>query len=174
MDTAAGRQSRQSQTGSLDPSTEDEGVASVLPTPDTLHSLASALVARWQELDDAGRLAQVREILQAAAGLRRHLPREDPSEDDEPEPVALMNGLPFLTRRELEVLRAIAEADTTSMMAARFAITPLTVRSHVKNVLHKLGVHSRLEAARMLLTLQQPGAFDDDGPIDYTRLGGPG
>jgi PAS domain S-box-containing protein len=52
-----------------------------------------------------------------------------------------------LTRRELEILRLIAGGANTRVMAERLRVSPATVRNHVQNLLGKLQVHSRLEAA---------------------------
>ena len=54
-------------------------------------------------------------------------------------------GLP-LTPREAEVLAALAEGGSTARVAASLGISVSTVRSHVKGILAKLGVHSRVEA----------------------------
>jgi len=53
----------------------------------------------------------------------------------------------MLTSREEEVLLQIAEGECTRQIARSLAITEATVRTHVQNVLVKLGVHSRLEAS---------------------------
>ncbi len=52
-----------------------------------------------------------------------------------------------LTEREAEVLRLLAGGASTVAIAATLFISPHTARTHVQNVLVKLGVHSRLEAA---------------------------
>ena len=57
------------------------------------------------------------------------------------------NRLGALTGRETEVLRRIAAGQSTSQMASEMGVTISTLRSYVKSVLTKLGVHSRLEAA---------------------------
>ncbi len=57
-----------------------------------------------------------------------------------------------LTGREIEVLQSFADGLSTEDVAVRFGIGIRTVRSHVENVLGKLGVHSKLEA--VLLTLR--------------------
>jgi DNA-binding NarL/FixJ family response regulator len=54
--------------------------------------------------------------------------------------------LASLTRREREVLGALANGATTSELAVELGISPATVQTHVKNVLGKLGVHSQVEA----------------------------
>jgi len=51
-----------------------------------------------------------------------------------------------LTPRETEVLQAMAEGLDSQQVAARLAISPVTERNHVANILAKLGVHSRLQA----------------------------
>lgn len=52
-----------------------------------------------------------------------------------------------LTRRELEILRLVASGANTTVMAQQLNVSQATVRNHVQNILGKLGVHSRLEAA---------------------------
>lgn len=51
-----------------------------------------------------------------------------------------------LTPRELEVLRLLAEGTGTQEMASHLAVSPNTIRNHVRAVLGKLGAGSRLEA----------------------------
>ena len=54
-----------------------------------------------------------------------------------------------LTHREREVLALIADGRTTQEISDALSISVLTVQSHVKNVLAKLGVHSKVEAIRV-------------------------
>jgi DNA-binding NarL/FixJ family response regulator len=56
-----------------------------------------------------------------------------------------------LTARELEVLQSLADGKSTVSIAQSLFISPRTVRSHVRNILAKLGVHSKLEAVTMAL-----------------------
>jgi len=58
-------------------------------------------------------------------------------------------NLESLTARELEVLRLLSDGRSTVEIAALLGISPMTVQSHVKNVLAKLGVHSKVEAVRL-------------------------
>jgi DNA-binding NarL/FixJ family response regulator len=58
-------------------------------------------------------------------------------------------NLDSLTARELEVLRLLSDGRSTIEIAALLGISPMTVQSHVKNVLAKLGVHSKVEAVRL-------------------------
>jgi DNA-binding NarL/FixJ family response regulator len=56
--------------------------------------------------------------------------------------------LDALTRREREVLALLADGHTTQEVSDTLSISVMTVQSHVKNVLAKLGVHSKVEAIR--------------------------
>jgi PAS domain S-box-containing protein len=51
-----------------------------------------------------------------------------------------------LSRRELEVLRLMADGASTPAAAERLHVSRATIRNHVQNILVKLEVHSRLEA----------------------------
>jgi DNA-binding NarL/FixJ family response regulator len=68
-----------------------------------------------------------------------------------------------LTRREREVLALLAQGADNDMIAQRLVISPETARTHVQNVLGKLGVHSRLEAAAFVT---QNGILDDLVPAE--------
>lgn len=54
-----------------------------------------------------------------------------------------------LTTRERAVLALLREGLTNAEVAERLGTAPNTVRTHVQNILAKLGVHSRFEAAVM-------------------------
>src|SRR5918996_1911071 len=56
-----------------------------------------------------------------------------------------------LTRREREVLAMLAEGADNDAIAQALVISPQTARTHIQNVLNKLGVHSRLEAAAFVI-----------------------
>lgn len=55
--------------------------------------------------------------------------------------------LDSLTAREREVLRRLVQGQSGQAMALAMQVSYSTVRTHVQNVLAKLGVHSQLEAA---------------------------
>lgn len=63
-------------------------------------------------------------------------------------PVAEL-ALRRLTSRESEILRALATGDTVTSIARNLGISPLTVQSHVKSILAKLGVHTKIEAVTL-------------------------
>ena len=64
-----------------------------------------------------------------------------------PRPQTLANPS-GLTAREIEVLELLAEGLRNAEIAERLYLSPKTVGHHVSSVLAKLGVHSRVEAAR--------------------------
>jgi DNA-binding NarL/FixJ family response regulator len=63
-----------------------------------------------------------------------------------------------LTRREREVLALLAQGADNDGIAQQLVISPETARTHIQNVLGKLGVHSRLEAAAFVT---QNGILND-------------
>jgi two-component system nitrate/nitrite response regulator NarL len=64
--------------------------------------------------------------------------------------------LRFLTPRERQVLHQILAGKSTRELARDLTIATSTARTHVQNVLVKLGVHSRLEAAAMVSRVRRP------------------
>jgi two-component system, NarL family, nitrate/nitrite response regulator NarL len=58
--------------------------------------------------------------------------------------------LKFLTEREWEVMRCIMDGLSTEQMADQLQVQRSTARTHVQNLLTKLGVHSRLQAAALM------------------------
>lgn len=72
-------------------------------------------------------------------------------------------ALPELTSREHEVLQGIGEGLSNPQLAQRLGIGQSTVKTHVSQVLAKLGVSTRLQAARIAY-----GATSSPG-----RTGGP-
>jgi two-component system nitrate/nitrite response regulator NarL len=69
--------------------------------------------------------------------------------ESRPQPDALRAPAPFadLTPRELEILEHVADGYSNKMIARALDITDGTVKLHVKAILRKLGMRSRVEAA---------------------------
>jgi DNA-binding NarL/FixJ family response regulator len=53
-----------------------------------------------------------------------------------------------LSAREVEVLRLVARGMTNAQIAKELYISPRTVNAHMGSIYHKIGSHSRAEAAR--------------------------
>lgn len=81
---------------------------------------------------------------------------------------AQVSPLDRLTAREREVLRLLAEGLDNHGIAGRLYLSANTVRTHVGNVLKKLGVHSRAEAVRIALQ-DEP----KDAMVHVLRIQGP-
>ena len=56
-----------------------------------------------------------------------------------------------LTERECEVLALMIEGLNNTQIAAKLTVSPSTIKSHVSNILSKLGVASRTEAVTLAL-----------------------
>jgi DNA-binding CsgD family transcriptional regulator len=98
----------------------------------------TALPELVAEAKTMGAMGVAHEALKVA---RRH--RIPVSEDDRP------SKLDILTSREREVLDALATGATNKAIAERLFISEKTVSVHVTNLLAKLGVTNRTEAATM-------------------------
>lgn len=73
-----------------------------------------------------------------------------------------------LTAREREVLTHLAQGLDNAVIARRLYLSSQTVRTHVGNILKKLDVHSRAQAARVALE-----AGIGRAGVDVLRLEGP-
>lgn len=63
-----------------------------------------------------------------------------------------------LTRRELEVLRLLAEGRNQREIAEALVISPKTVGTHIEHILEKLGVRSRAQAVAIAYQEDRLGA----------------
>ncbi len=61
-----------------------------------------------------------------------------------------------LTSREREVLWLLTKGISTENMAAKLGVSTNTVRTHVQNVLHKLGVNGRSKAVHLAMHMDLP------------------
>jgi DNA-binding CsgD family transcriptional regulator len=65
---------------------------------------------------------------------------------DERVPPRVPVGDVSLTPRQAQVLHLLARGCSTQQMADELGVAPDTIRNHVRAILRRLGVHSRLEA----------------------------
>jgi DNA-binding NarL/FixJ family response regulator len=105
------------------------------------HATATALGAAplRRELERLARLARVELTGDRPAG-------DDASDGGPAAPAAAVASL-GLTARELEVLALVAEGRSNRQVADALFISAKTASVHVSNILAKLGVASRVEAA---------------------------
>lgn len=83
----------------------------------------------------------------AAGGTVSHLPR--PRDGGERDQVRWL--IEQLTKREREVLQRLISAEDTLDIARAMGVAPSTARTHLQNVLFKLGVHNRLQAVALVV-----------------------
>ena len=117
-------------------------VLSEVTAPEALSQLIRSGVAGVTHQGQS--VAQVAETLDATEAGRNVLdpgPLQVPARDT--------NRLYELSPREKEVLARIAGGQSTRQMSCAMNITVDTVRTYVKNVLTKLGAHSRLQLAAL-------------------------
>jgi LuxR family transcriptional regulator, regulator of acetate metabolism len=82
------------------------------------------------------------------------------------------NGLEDdLTRRELEVLSLLAEGETNARIAARMIVSQDTVKTHVKHILRKLGVHNRSQAVSRYFQAKDDPFEEEKSPLGSMRRG---
>ena len=80
-------------------------------------------------------------IAHAIAGLLQR-----PAVAPRPEPIALNNGAPALSVREVEVLRQLMRGTSNNDIATALGISERTVKAHLGSIYQKLGVTSRTAA----------------------------
>jgi DNA-binding NarL/FixJ family response regulator len=95
--------------------------------------------------------SRAKDILKELQGLRRTPNRSAPT----------------VSTRELEVLQAFADGLSTAEVAARLFITERTVQSHIRSILSKLEMSSKLQA--VLWALRQGKIQLRAGPAPDTR-----
>jgi DNA-binding NarL/FixJ family response regulator len=96
-----------------------------------------------EEVLAAAKSAADGEVLIDPATLTRLLAQVAREREEQRDALALLNDL---TEREREILGLLAEGMRNDEIAAKLYISPQTVQTHVRNILGKLRVHSKLEA----------------------------
>jgi two-component system, NarL family, nitrate/nitrite response regulator NarL len=117
-------------------------VLSEVTDPETLSQLMRSGVAGLTHQDQS--VAQIASALDAIESGRNVL---DPGPPRVPARGA--KRLSELSPREREILARIVSGQSTRQMSLAMNITVDTVRTYVKNVLSKFGVHSRLQLAAL-------------------------
>lgn len=120
---------------------EDEGLL-----VEAVEAGASGFLRKTEGVDEfllAVKAAAAGEILIDQAELARLLPRVAREREVRRDAQLLLRQLSV---RELEILGLLAKGLRNDDIAARLFISPQTVQTHVRNLLGKLGVHSKLEA----------------------------
>ncbi len=79
-------------------------------------------------------------------------PKASPAE--KPAPLKRKTTLPPLTEREIQVLSSVSEGKQNKIIAAEMDLSEHTVKLHIHNVISKLGVNNRTEAAIRFLADQ--------------------
>ena len=113
---------------------------------DAVEAGASGFLRKTEGVDEflgALKAAAAGEILIDRAALARLLPKVAREREARRDAQLLMDQL---TDREREVLGLLAQGLRNEDIAAQLFISPQTVQTHVRNLLGKLGVHSKLEA----------------------------
>ncbi len=95
------------------------------------------------EVLSAAKAAAEGEVLIDPATLTRLLHQVSKEREARRDDEALLGEL---TDREREILQLLAEGMRNEGIARKLFISPQTVQTHVRNLLAKLGVHSKLEA----------------------------
>jgi len=93
------------------------------------------------QLVEAIRIVAAGEALLAPSVTRRLLERFASLPEERPTP-----SLSELTEREVEVLRLLASGLSNAELAERLFVSEATVKTHVSNLLHKLGLRDRVQA----------------------------
>jgi len=117
-------------------------VLSAVTAPETLSQLVRSGVAGLIHQDQS--VAQIADALDAIESGRSVIdpgPLRAPARDT--------NRLGELSPREKEIVARIVGGQSTKQMSCAMNITVDTVRTYVKNVLTKLGAHSRLQLAAL-------------------------
>jgi DNA-binding NarL/FixJ family response regulator len=107
---------------------------------------ASGFLRKTEGVDEllgAIRSAAAGEILVDRVALARLLPQVARERERRRDAQLLLSQL---TDREREILTLLSEGLRNDDIAAKLFISPQTVQTHVRNLLGKLGVHSKLEA----------------------------
>jgi len=113
---------------------------------DALRNGASGYLLKDMEPDDL--VVALKNVLKGetivAPNLVQILAKFHQGDDSE---INISSLIGTLTPRESEILELLAEGQSNKLIAKNLGISDGTVKLHVKSILRKLGIHSRVEAA---------------------------
>ena len=89
-------------------------------------------------------ITKISDAIRDVCAGRTVLPPLSPDPDTRPVTDARLEAL---TQRERDILRRLARGESTEQIARENSITVNTARTHIQNILSKLGLHSRVQAA---------------------------
>ena len=118
---------------------EDAGTVVVRSDPPRGLALLTAALDQWEAIGADRDAARVRGLLRGH-GVRRRAPNRPRA------------GRAGLTESETKVARMVAEGRTNRQIADELFLSPHTVSSHLRHAFVKLGVRSRVELARLMMT----------------------
>jgi DNA-binding NarL/FixJ family response regulator len=95
---------------------------------------------------------------QMVGGLIGHLLRRQGEQDE------ALRRASKLSHREREVLALLVNGADNDTIARELVISPQTARTHIQNLLSKLGVHSRLEAVAFV---RDSGLVEELAGVDH-------
>lgn len=131
-------------------------------------------LARAVEAGASGVVSKVRPVSEVADAVRAAFagrPGFDPEEVDRmlselgelrEEDAAARARVERLTPRQIEILQLMADGLSPEEMASELGISRHTLRTHVQNILTKLGVHSKLQALAVAIRF---GKVKARGPV---------
>jgi DNA-binding NarL/FixJ family response regulator len=136
----------------------EESEAALLDAIDAGATAYLTKAATADHIVEAVRKAGRGEVLIPVALFAKAIARQRTMQAEKHDRERLVAGF---TARELDVLKLLAEGLDTNAMSQRLGIAAHTTEWHVRHVIEKLGVHSKLQAViaaarRGLITLDQP------------------
>jgi len=165
-------------TGVMMPKDDLDGIELVRRSLEVLPDLRAIVLSVYDDTDHidaalaAGAVAyvvntahpgDVRSVIRQAFVHSVYLPSARPGDGSAPHVVD--GNVPHLTRRELEILRMVAEGQSNTQVAKLLWVTEQTVKFHLSNVYRKLGVANRTEACRWAERHGLLGAPTEKGAI---------
>ena len=133
----------------------------------------AVLVAALTELNEIAVSNGMKWIAQRAVSLAK-VARVVLATSEDSEPMGVERAKPeyphHLTGREVEVMSLLAEGLTNKTIGERLFVSPRTVGTHISNLLAKLGVSNRGEAAAAFHRLGLAEIIDLRDPVEVGQL----